>query len=82
MKVKRDTVWLGYHPERVAAYLARLEKEESWMENQREKERELFLTEQSELLRKIAEIQEELKEAERLESGLKQWMQINTPHSV
>jgi hypothetical protein len=67
----------GYDPRKVQIHMNRMEREAGFLERRQREQSEDFLSEESELLRQIAEAGERLSGIETMEANLRQWIQKN-----
>lgn len=73
----REKTLFGYNPRKVERYFLALEAEEVLLDEQLREGETTFKQKEAELLSELTALQQKIDELDRLESGLKQWIQRN-----
>ncbi|MCP1307705.1 hypothetical protein [Paenibacillus tyrfis] len=72
-----DKALFGYNADQVHRYVSSLEAELKLLEERQQEESAAYERTEAELLNEIATLEQGLTELERMEAGLKQWIQRN-----
>ncbi|WP_282939557.1 hypothetical protein [Paenibacillus sp. RC67] len=73
----REKSLLGYDPRKVERYFSTLEAEEVQLDEQLREGETTYKQKEAELLSELAALKHKIDELDRLELGLKQWIQRN-----